>query len=105
MIKAECHSDDRVRKANFDATPWFVQASAESIGALAKCGWGGDYPADGVSHFMAEHDEEVGKVFQYLELVADKKDAPGFECHVDEADALTWLRKNRRALAITLEEE
>ncbi|KKL23440.1 hypothetical protein LCGC14_2425330, partial [marine sediment metagenome] len=70
-IKAECHSDDRVREANFDATPWFVQASAESIGDLARCGWGGDYPADGVAQFMAEQDREVGKVFQYLDLVSD----------------------------------
>ncbi len=102
-INAECHSDDRVREADFDATPWFRQASAESIAGLAACGWGGDYPADGVAHFMAEHNEEVGKVFQYLDLVSDKKDAPGFECHVDETDAMAWLRENRRAVSMTLD--
>ncbi len=104
IIKAECHSDDRVREANFDATLWFIQASSESIGDLAKCGWGGDYPADGVAQFMARHDEVVNKVFQYLYLVGDKRDAPGFECYVDEADALAWLRENRRAVAMVLDE-
>ena len=102
-IKAECHSDDRVREADFDAMPWFIQASAESIADLAACGWGGDYPADGVAQFMADHDESVLKMFQYLNLVSDQKDAPGFECHVDEADAMAWLRDNRRAVAMTLD--
>ncbi len=102
-IKAECHSDDRVIEATFDATPYFVQASAKSITALAECGWGGDYPADYVAQFMAEHDEEVSKVFQYLDLVGDQKDAPGFECHVDEADTMAWLRENHKALALALE--
>ncbi|KKM66692.1 hypothetical protein LCGC14_1124680 [marine sediment metagenome] len=102
-IKAECHSDDRVREASFDAAPYFVQASAESIGALAECGWGGDYPADYVAQFMAEHNKEVRLMFKYLDLVSDKKDAPGFECHVDEADAMAWLKENRKALALTLE--
>ncbi len=102
-IKAECHSDDRVRETVFDATPYFTQARAETIIALADCDWGGDYPADLVAQFMAEHDEEVSKVFQYLELVSNKKDAPGFECHINESDALDWLKENRKALALTLE--
>ncbi len=102
-IKAECHSDDRVREATFDATPYFVQANAETIGALAECGWGGDYPADIVAHFMAEHDKQVRLMFKYLELVSDKRDAPGFECHVNESDALGWLKENRKALALALE--
>ena len=103
-IKAECHSDDRVREATFDATPYFVQASAESIADLARCGWGGDYPADYVAQFMAEQDEEVRKVFQYLELVSDQKDAPGFECHVDGPDVMVWMKENRPVIAMTLSE-
>lgn len=102
-IKAECHSDDWIREAKFDATPWFVQASAESMGELAKCSWGGDYPADEVAQFMAEHDQGVLKMFQYLNLVSDQKDAPGFECHVAAADAMAWLTENRCVLALVLE--
>ena len=33
----------------------------------------------------------------------DRKNAPGFECHVDEADAMAWLKENRRAITMILD--
>lgn len=43
-IKAEVHTDDHIYEVNFDAEPWFAQASDKEILEVAECGWGGDYP-------------------------------------------------------------
>ena len=95
MITAECHSDDHVREATFDATPWFEQASDGELVSLAECGWRGDYPADAVAQFMAEQSEPVRQVFEYIELVGDQ----GFECSVNTGDGETWLREHRPHLS------
>jgi hypothetical protein len=108
MIKAEVHSDDHVVEHNFDATKWFRLATDENIIKLAQCGWGGDYPADNVAIFMAEQDSGVADVFKYLELIAKdpmKKDCHGFECHVDEEQARSWIAKHRPHLIDKLSPE
>ena len=96
---AECHSDDRNVEVQFDAAPWFEQASKDDVMELASCGWGGDYPADDVAVHMADSVTRIADMFQYLEIIAhdrSKKDCCGFECHVERDDALIWLKKNRR---------
>lgn len=105
MIRAEVHSDDHVFKADFDATKWFEQASDEEIIALILCGFGGDYPADAVAHFMAEHDSNVARVFQYLEFGPKMPDGDtvGFECHVSDSDASMWIQKHKPELASLIE--
>jgi len=102
-ISAECHSDDRIVEAEFDAEPWFAQASDVDICKLAACGWGGDYPADETAIFMADINEDVKRVFTYLELVAHKKNHPGFECHVDPQSASAWVLKHRQHLIPTIQ--
>jgi len=97
MIKAECWSDDRCIETFFDATKWFKQATDKQVLALVACGWRGDYPADAVAHFMAEHDKQVAEMFTYLEL-RGRLETIGFECAVDETAALVWLKKNRKKL-------
>ncbi len=97
-IPAECHSDDRNIECNFDAVQWMKDASDECIVELAKCGWGGDYPADEVAICQADLDKKVAEMFRYLEIIKGdrtKKDVCGFECHVDEDKALAWLKTNR----------
>jgi hypothetical protein len=97
-IPAECHSDDRVFEVAFDPLAWFEQADPEDIVELARCGWGGDYPADAVARFMAEQNGEVQALFDSLDRLGDlpsHKDLRGFECHVEEEAALAWLRANR----------
>ena len=89
-IRAEAHSDDRVFKARFDAGPWFAQAPDEEILALKECDFGGDYAADVVAQFAADSNEDVQDIFDYLAL-KNKHEAMGFECHVNEEDALLWL--------------
>ena len=95
VIAAEAHSDDRVVEAEFDAEPWFEQASEEDVLQLARCGWKHDYPADAVAHFVADRESNVADLFKYLNLVAYQKNAPGFECSVDRDEALAWIGKNR----------
>ena len=76
----------------FDCTPWFEQATDEDLVELAACQWRGDYPAD-----------RVAECFQYnnnypevVELFAYKK--TGFECNVNEKEAVAWLRVHRSHL-------
>ncbi len=79
MIQAECHSDDRKIEITFDATPWWEQATDKQKQALRDCGGGGDYPADAVAEYMADHDDGVRRMFNYLEIVDDQ----GYECNVE----------------------
>ena len=92
-IKAKAHSDDRVYEVDFDAEPYFRNANAEAILQLAKCGWGGDYPADNVVLYVAEKslNDNVVAMFGYLERKNKTADV-GFECRVDRESAMRWLK-------------
>lgn len=101
VIRAEAHSDDHNVEIEFDAVRWFKQAADDDILDLAECGWGGDYPADAVAMFFDGKRNGTGGLFRYLETIADdwsKKDLRGFECNVNEEDAIKWLRKHRPAV-------
>ena len=95
-IHAECHTDDYAFKYEFDAAPWFEQATDEQIIALANCGWGGDYPADAVAEYQADHDDRLRRLFDYL-AVRNKGTGEdvGFECSVAAGDADRWLSEHR----------
>lgn len=98
MIHAEVHSDDYVYETDFDATLWFQSATENEILALAKCEWGGDYPADAVAEFMSDHNTDIAEMFRYLERINrgyTGREGCGFECYVDEDDALGWLKENK----------
>ena len=56
--------------------------------------WGGNYAADHVAEFMVDHNKDVKKVFEYLDL----KDDIGFECHVNGEEALAWIKRNKSEL-------
>lgn len=98
MIKAQCWSDDRCVEVDFDATRWFKQATIKSIISLANCGWRGDYPADAVAEYMADHNKDIAEMYKYIEI-RNKSQIPdmmgGFECVVDEDDAMNWLTINK----------
>ena len=93
-IKAECHSDDRVFEVRFDALPFFLRASDQEIEDLARCGWGGDYPADAVAYFVEDQNPDISAMLGYCQ----RRRGLGFEVYVDPARAVTWLRQNRRFL-------
>lgn len=108
MIHATALTDDHIIQTNFDATLWFEQASDADILDLARCGWGGDYPADAVAQHFAKTDDGLKGLFAYLEAIRDlplKRDCCGFDCHVDEDEALAWLRQNRPHLLADIELE
>lgn len=107
MIHAEVHSDDCVMQVEFDATPWFAQASDEQIRELAKIDWQGDYAADAVAEFFEETNPKIKALMTYLQSIQglrSHKDCCGFECSVESEDALAWLKERRVALWRELEE-
>jgi hypothetical protein len=53
---------------------------------------------------MAESNQDVQRLFTYLDLVAGKKNSPGFECSVDEQAAIAWLAEQRPQLHKLFEE-
>jgi hypothetical protein len=90
-VTAECHDDDWVYEAkDFDCTPWFEQASDEELLTLIECGFGGDYGADKVAEFFD------GKIDAITEMFAHKRH--GFECYVDETQALLWITAHKPQL-------
>lgn len=95
-VSASAYSDDRVIKVDFDCTAWFKQASHDEIVRLAEAGWARDYPADEVAEHMADLNEEVKQLFDYLALVQKAGKDCGFECEVSKEQALAWLKENRR---------
>jgi hypothetical protein len=96
QITAECHSDDFAVECQFNATRFFEKVKGHDIIALAECGWGGDYPADEVAMYAAGYDKQVSDMFKYIEIRnKNSKEKIGFECHVDENPAMTWLKNNR----------
>jgi DNA-directed RNA polymerase subunit RPC12/RpoP len=97
-ISAECRSDDLVVEVEFNAAQWFEQANGEQIVALARCGWGDDYPADVVAQYMAEHSGGVRRLFQYLDIIADGPTDTGFECRVNNEEAMAYLAEHRPEL-------
>lgn len=101
IVPADVNTDDHQHREAFDAVCWFQYASDDAIVALAKCGWGGDYPADDVARYIAEKDVmgmdcPVG----HLLRIAERTEAGllGFECHVNKERALAWLKENRTNL-------
>jgi hypothetical protein len=104
-ISAEAHSDDRVFEVDFDATPWFATATDEQITELAACGWANDYPADAVVNDLIDHGigETTDDLTHMMAYVTRKKDM-GFECSVEEDEAMAWLDANKPELAATIRE-
>jgi hypothetical protein len=94
-IKACITGDGSTVEVEFDAVPWFEQASDEEIEELAEIGWGGNYEADVVAEFVADTVPSVRKVI-------DK--GAGFEVHVDVAQALRWLAEHRASLCERISE-
>lgn len=94
MVTAEVHSDSHRWTANFDVTPWFVQADDKDIIELAEIGWGGDYAADAVARFCEDLNKDVAHVLETVRELDDE----GFECHVHKEQALEWIKANRPAI-------
>jgi hypothetical protein len=98
-IRAECHSDDRIYSAQFDALPWFQQATDGDILNLAEEGWGDGYAADEVGMFITDTVADVQKMFDYLEHYNQPGVRHiGWVCTVNKDDVLQWLESHRPQL-------
>jgi hypothetical protein len=104
-VAAEVHTDDRCIEVKFDAAKWFETATAEDIMRLAEDGWGGHLGADAVAQDLDGRCPEVTK-FWVAKRAVDvcRGHTQGFECHVDETQAMKWLRKRRPEIITLLED-
>jgi hypothetical protein len=99
VIPAEVHSDDHKYEVQFDALKWFEQAEDAEILALAKCDWGGDYPADDVARFFTGRKYKDKGIVQLMDYCTRTPEM-GFECHVEEKPARSWLTANRPGIRL-----
>jgi hypothetical protein len=105
-VSARTHSDDYIFDIPFDATPWFEQASDEDILELAHCEFGGDSPSDAVALFFEDSNDDISGMMNYVHAhnKSETVEHIGFECYVDEAEAMAWLDENRPYLATAIAE-
>lgn len=107
-IAAVVKSDDGNATGEFDAFPWFQQASDEEILKLSSEEWCNSYEADEVALYIeaSRQNEQVNTVFDYIAnwhtYHQGRKDALGFEVEVDELEALRYCRVYRYALFVEL---
>lgn len=99
-IAAKVRADDAVHQVNFDAEPWFVQASDQEILRLAGAGWSDNYVAEAVVEYFDGKPcyEEITDLFEYVAAhpTIGCRDTPGFQCtSFDQTAALRWIGTNR----------
>jgi hypothetical protein len=102
MIRAECHTLDNKRMVEFDATPWFEDADAQTSALLARRDWIAPWVADAL-----EGRPQFAQLRELLQYARDRLQRESmedptwstFECRVNRLDALTWLERNRPEVA------
>jgi hypothetical protein len=108
MIRAKAWSDCKQFEVQFDAVKWAEQASDKALIDLAQCGCRCDYPADEVVIFMADHDDQAKKLFDFLQIVTVQPftmDTNGFECEVDVDDFEKWIKDNKPHLVAEVSQQ
>lgn len=105
-VQAEVHTDDQHLKVEFDATRWFAQASVQEIMDLQAISWRGDYAADAVAEYYESTNSEIADLLKYCRSSRNNRgDIIGFECSVDETEAMEWLKQHRNHVWIKLEQD
>lgn len=97
LIRAEAHSDDHVIEAPFEAHAWFVTASDADVLELVSEEWGYCEVADSVA-LDHETGPRLSLLFEYIHSKNAIQREIGFECSVNEDDAMAWLRRERAGL-------
>lgn len=93
-ISADGRSGKNAR-ASFDATAWFLQATADELEALRNIGWGGDYEADHVAYWFEGESTPEGRAVARVLAAADQ----GFEVRIDpDAAEAFWRSRNTAAV-------
>lgn len=93
-ILAGLRNDATGVETGFDARPWFRQASPEELKELADIDFGGDYPADAVTRFIADTDAVLAAA---LDACTD-----GFEVYINARAARAWIAEHAPDLAENL---
>tara|TARA_Y100001972_G_scaffold122251_1_gene167508 strand:+ start:2524 stop:3369 length:846 start_codon:yes stop_codon:yes gene_type:complete len=99
IVDAEAWLDGRSVEIYFDAVMWLKTASAEKIIELAGCGWRCDSPADQVLQDLSDKHHAIATFFAAHatanELKAPSADPVGYECAVNGASAMSFLKEYR----------
>ena len=91
-VPAMASTDDGVLIIAFDATSFFETAADELIGELLEDDFAGGYGADAVVQELADADNDVGRMFWYLEKINEhSRKTVGYKVSVDAASARSWL--------------
>lgn len=97
-VQAEVHNDSHSMTVDFNAAAWFAQACDKDILELSKIGWRGDYAADAVAEYFESSNGDIAALFSYCRATHNTRRHEGFECSVNEDDAVKWLETHRPAL-------
>jgi len=105
VIHASCHTADNALSLEFDATPWFEEADADSILHVAKQGWSSAWIAESLE--MRPGYQSLHRLIDYAakRLQKESLEDPAwttFECIVDGAEAMAWLDRNRPEIAAAI---
>lgn len=105
MIHALCYvGNNEQMQVDFDATPWFEQASNAQIEALFRIGCAGDVEADQVAMFVADlgMDAELCKLLHECQPQTHRNQL-SFDVRINPRDASCWLRETKPVLAERLQ--
>ena len=97
-VCAEVHDDGHNHTVEFDAGPWLYQADEKEIVELAAIGWRGDEAADAVALFFEDANADIASLMAFCRSTQGRRNPLGFECSVDEVQALQWLEQRRPAI-------
>ena len=97
-VCAEVHDDGHNHTVEFDAGPWLYQADENEIVELAAIGWRGDEAADAVALFFEDTNADIASLMAFCRSTQGRRNPLGFECSVDEEQALHWLEQRRPAI-------
>lgn len=109
-VRAVFRTVDGVVRAEFDASPWLAQASADDIKILMEekprmapvgfeLSYGGmNGMSDAAAEFCAKTNVEVKAVYDYIQaLDAAGQDCGGSDCYIDAYDVAAWLNERKNA--------
>lgn len=97
-VSATLNDDAVLTTLEFDAGPWFAQASDEDIRELREIGWRGDYAADEVALFFEDTNSDIANLVGFCQGTQGSDNPIGFECAVDGDEAMNWLKFNKTQL-------
>lgn len=113
MIRANVHTADDTLDVDFNAQPWFEQASYDEVCALLRGNCEGE-AADDLVFWFQHRNPEIAALIDFVNQTAEATESHGhyrpeeralnaylfeahadFECSVNRSDVLRWLAVHR----------